>query len=115
MNKREIGSIYEQKAQKYLEGQGYRVVERNYRCKVGEIDLISEHEGYLVFIEVKYRTDGRSGYGLDSVDMRKQRRIVRAASWYLNEKHIAADKACRFDVVSYLGDEITLIQDAFQC
>lgn len=114
MNKHEIGAQYEEKAARYLEAQGYRIVERNYRCKLGEIDLIARDGTYLVFVEVKYRTDAHSGYGFDSVDVRKQRRITRAASWYLYEKQIREGQPCRFDVVSFLGDEVTLLRDAFQ-
>ena len=106
MNKHEIGAQYEEKAARYLEAQGYRIVERNYRCKLGEIDLVARDGTYLVF--------GHSGYGLDSVDARKQRRITRAASWYLYEKHIREGQPCRFDVVSFLGDEAMLLRDAFQ-
>lgn len=114
MNRRKTGSRYETAAADYLEERGYRVLERNYRCRAGEIDLIAMHGEYLVFIEVKYRSDGRAGYGPESVDRRKQLRIIRAASWYLAEKHIGPEQPCRFDVVSFLGDEAALIQDAFQ-
>ncbi len=114
MNKRTTGSRYEQRAAGYLAERGYSILERNYRCRAGEIDLIAMHGGYLVFIEVKYRADSQAGYGAEAVDGRKQRRILRAASWYLYEKHIGAEQPCRFDVISFLGDEISLIQDAFQ-
>ncbi len=114
LNKRNIGSRYEQKAAQYLEEQGYRILERNYRCKLGEIDLIARDGAYLAFVEVKYRLDARAGYGLEAVDVRKQRRIIRAASWYLYEKHIRENQPCRFDVVSFLGEEITLVRDAFE-
>lgn len=114
LNKRNIGSRYEQRAAQYLEEQGYQILERNYRCRLGEIDLVARDGNYLVFVEVKYRMDERAGYGLESVDVKKQRRIVRAASWYLCEKHIREGQPCRFDVVSFFGEELTLIKDAFQ-
>ncbi len=114
MNKHEIGCRYEERAARYLEEQGYQIAERNYRCRLGEIDLIARDGAYLVFVEVKYRADERSGYGLESVDGKKQRRIIRAASWYLYERHIRDGQPCRFDVVSFLGEEITLLRDAFQ-
>lgn len=113
-NKRAAGAEYEQKAAEYLRGLGYRIVAVNYRCRLGEIDLIGVCGAYLVFIEVKYRRDGRSGSGLEAVDYRKQSRILQAARWYLMEKQLPADTPCRFDVVSFLGDEVTLVQDAFQ-
>ena len=114
MNRRAMGSRYEERAADYLEGLGYRILERNYRCRQGEIDLIARQGRYLVFIEVKYRADSHAGYGMESVDARKQRRIVRAAKWYLYEKRIDPEQPCRFDVLAFLGDEATLIQDAFQ-
>lgn len=115
MNKRAIGTEYETVAAKHLERLGYRIVARNYRCRAGEIDLIARHGAYLVFIEVKYRADARNGYGAEAVDCRKQERIVRAARWYLMEKHIPENQPCRFDVVSFLGEEISVIENAFEC
>lgn len=114
MNKRAVGAAYEAKAAKYLEGLGYRILERNYRCRTGEIDLIAMNKGYLVFVEVKYRQDGHAGYGSEAVDWCKQQRIIKAARWYLMEKHLG-DRPCRFDVVSFLGEEIQVIENAFQC
>ena len=114
MNKRAVGSVYEEKAAKYLESLGYQILERNYRCRTGEIDLIARDKGYLVFVEVKFRQDGRAGYGYEAVNWRKQQRIIRAARWYLMEKRMN-EYHCRFDVVSFLGEEVRLIQDAFQC
>lgn len=114
MNKRAVGALYEAKAASYLERQGYRILVRNYRCRFGEIDLVALHQGYLVFVEVKYRQNMQSGDGAEAVDWRKQQRIIRAARWYLMEKHMD-DYPCRFDVVAILGEEIRLIQDAFQC
>lgn len=114
MNKHTIGNRYEQQAAEYLEEQGYRVLEHNYRCKLGEIDLVAQDGTYLVFVEVKYRTDEHAGYGFESVDAKKQRRIARAASWYLYERHVREGQPCRFDVVSFLGEDVTLIKDAFQ-
>lgn len=114
MNKRIIGTLYETKAAEYLERAGYHILERNYRCRMGEIDLIALHQGYLVFVEVKFRKDAYAGYGAEAVDWRKQKRIIAAARWYLMEKH-RGEIPCRFDVLSFLGEEIQLIQDAFWC
>ena len=114
MNKRAVGTEYENRAREYLQERGYRIVSSNYRCKAGEIDLVAVQGGYLVFIEVKYRRDGHSGSGLEAVDHRKKQRILRSARWYMMEKRISPDTSCRFDVISFQGDEVTLIRDAFQ-
>lgn len=113
VNKRTVGTKYEQKAADYLALAGYRLIEKNYRCRVGEIDLIAVQGSYLVFVEVKYRSDTKAGYGYEAVDWRKQKKIRRTALWYLTEKKIPASQPCRFDVVSFNAEEITLIQDAF--
>ncbi len=114
LNKRYIGTKYEQEAAKYLENRGYRILARNYRCRQGEIDLIAAHEGYLVFVEVKFRSDARKGYGSEAVDVRKQRRIIRCAAWYMGREQIPENTPCRFDVLSFLGEQPTLIQNAFE-
>ena len=114
MNKRIVGTAYEHRAAEYLQAQGYRMLASNYRCRAGEIDLIAQQGEYLVFVEVKYRHDLHSGSGLEAVDVRKQRRILRAAQWYLSEKRIPPEQPCRFDVIAFCGGEVTLVQDAFQ-
>ena len=109
---RETGTWYEENAARYLEQQGYRILEKNFRCRQGEIDLIAEESGYLVFIEVKYRRTSRLGTGEEAVNTKKQRRILGAARWYLMEHGM---HLCRFDVAAINGTEITLIRNAFEC
>lgn len=113
MNKRKIGGCYEEMAAVYLQKMGYRVLERNYRCARGEVDLICKDGGYLVFVEVKYRTDSHMGSPLEAVDQRKQSHIRAAAMYYLYSHGMKEDCACRFDVVGILGDRIELVRDAF--
>lgn len=113
MNKRETGGRFEQAAADYLGGQGYLIVERNYRCKQGEVDLICRHGRYLVFAEVKYRSSRIMGSPAEAVDQRKQERIRKVAAYYLYSSHLPEDTPCRFDVVSILGEEMEVIQDAF--
>lgn len=115
LNKRKIGADYEKRAADFLESRGYQVIRSNYRCRAGEIDVIAREGAYLVFVEVKYRRGGAAGSGEEAVDFRKQRRIIRSAQWYLMEQRVPADRPCRFDVVSFFGEEITLLKDAFQC
>lgn len=111
MNKRKTGTAYEKKAAAYLKDRGYRILEKNYRCPLGEIDLIAEENGYLVFVEVKYRRTSGLGTGEEAVNSRKQRRIVSTAKWYLMEHRV--QRRCRFDVVAINGTEIAVIQNAF--
>ena len=81
MNKRQTGSRYEETAAAFLTSKGYRVLERNFRCRQGEIDLICRHGKYLVFAEVKYRSGLSMGSPAEAVDARKQERIRRAMEW----------------------------------
>lgn len=111
-NKRKIGAEYEKKAGAYLEGRGYEILEYNYRCKPGEIDLVARDGEYLVFCEVKYRADERKGHPAEAVDLRKQKVISKCALYYITE-HALQEAACRFDVISIEKDEITLYQNAF--
>lgn len=113
MNKREVGSRYEESAAACLTKMGYQVLERNYRCRQGEIDLICRQGKHLVFAEVKYRADEKKGSPAEAVDMRKQGRIRRTALVYLCSRGYSEETPCRFDVVSILGNRIEVIQDAF--
>ncbi|MCC8044755.1 MAG: YraN family protein [Clostridiales bacterium] len=113
MNKHAVGAQYEVQAASHLNSLGYRILCHNYRCRMGEIDLIASDEKYLVFIEVKYRSDESNGSALEAVDVKKQRRIIRAARWYLMEKHLPEDTPVRFDVVAFDKEEIRVIKDAF--
>ena len=101
----------------YLEGQGLALIERNYRRRAGEIDLIMDDSGSLVFVEVRYRRQNRFGSGAESVDRRKQAKIVACARGYLQTRPEMATRPCRFDVVSISGDDrdssVEWIQDAF--
>ncbi|MGC8907495.1 MAG: YraN family protein [Desulfomonilaceae bacterium] len=102
-------------ASKHLEKLGYRVVERNFMCKVGEIDLIAQHDGTLVFVEVRSRRDKEAVDPIYSVDVRKQKKLVRTAQFYLATR-FSEYPICRFDVVIVtLGKppDIMVLQDAF--
>jgi len=98
---RGLGQDWEDAAARILRRAGYRILERNYRTRVGEIDFIAEEGGILCFIEVKGRT--ALGFGLpeEAVNLEKQRRILRAAEWFLVRRK--GETACRFDVVSIVG------------
>ena len=112
MNRRETGTQYEERAAEYLIAQNYQILERNYRIRSGEIDIIARDGTVLVFIEVKYRKNDESGNPLEVVDIRKQRKIIKVARYYLYQKKYG-DVPCRFDVVGICGSHIEHIKDAF--
>ena len=112
MNKRQIGTEKEKMAGAYLEENGYEIIEYNFRCKQGEIDIVAKDGGYLVFCEVKYRSGTTSGTPFEAVDYKKQRVISRCALFYIS-KHRLYDAACRFDVISVTNEEIRVIKNAF--
>ena len=113
MNKRAVGTEYELKASEYLSKQGYQLVEKNFRCKIGEIDLIAKDEEYLCFIEVKFRSASTKGYPAEAIKYNKIRRITRTAEYYMLIHKIPQNTPCRFDAVVILNQEITLIKNAF--
>ncbi len=113
-NRRTLGTKYEDMAISYLESNGYEIIDRNFSCKMGEIDIIALDSGYLVFVEVKYRSDSRFGSPLEAVDYRKQEKIRRSAMYYISTLHGTSYQKIRFDVVGILGQDITLIRNAFE-
>lgn len=93
------GHDYERAASRWLARQGCRLVTSNYRCRVGEIDLVMTQGDTLVFVEVRVRTNPRFASAAGSVDRRKQQRLSRAAAHYLQRHCQDQEPACRFDVV----------------
>lgn len=114
MNKREVGSIYEENAAKFLRSQGYHILEKNFRCNIGEIDLIGKSDGYLCFIEVKYRSSKDYGFPSEAIDYRKRKKISLTALNYMNYRKLHPDTPCRFDIVMVLKDRYSLIKNAFE-
>ena len=114
MNTRENGSLYEKKAALYLEEKGYSVLSYNYRCKFGEIDLVVKDDNYIVFVEVKHRKDEKMGNPLETVTYRKIKRISMTASYYIMMHKIPDSTPIRFDIIGFLGEEITHIENAFE-
>ena len=111
-NKRATGEKYERAAGFYLEQLGFQILEYNYRCRIGEIDIVAKDGENLVFCEVKYRADRNRGNPLEAVDARKQKKIFRTAMYYLTE-HRLGDVPCRFDVIGIEGTKIQLVKNAF--
>lgn len=109
------GEAAEQLAVDYLSRRGLKLVTRNFRCKVGEIDLVMREKHTLVFVEVRYRQSDDYGSALESITPSKQRKLLAAANLYLQKNQI--DQACRFDVVAINGSankRTTWIKDAIQ-
>ena len=98
MNNKHLGDRGESYAEDYLRRQGYRILTRNYRTKIGEIDLIADDHGTLVFIEVKTRSSVRYGIPAEAVNYKKKQKIIQTAYWYLYEQR-RENVICRFDVL----------------
>ena len=114
MNRRKEGAYYENLVAEYLKTQGYEILEKNYRCRIGEIDLIAKEGETLVFVEVKYRRDDKMGNPKESVNRKKQKKISMTASYYLMRECGRMDIPCRFDVAAVLGEQIEVVKNAFE-
>ena len=117
MDKKELGKKGEELALRFLKKNGYRIIGRNYVCKMGEMDIIAREKDTLAFVEVKTRTSTDFGPPQLAVNSSKQRQLSKVALNFLKEKQLEDVKA-RFDVVAILlgskGEEIELIRDAFE-
>lgn len=98
--KRATGDAAEQAARQLLEGEGLRLLAQNVNYRFGELDLVMREGEWIVFVEVRYRTDDRYGGGLASVDRRKCRRVALAARAWLARHPELANNPCRFDIVA---------------
>ncbi|KTD44867.1 YraN family protein [Legionella quateirensis] len=109
------GRIAEQKALSYLLEQGLKLVCQNYYCRLGEIDLIMREGNYLVFIEVRSRSNIKFGDGIASVTYAKRQKIIKTTSHYLLKHKVQERNPVRFDVISIDGSSghITWLKDAF--
>lgn len=102
----------------FLQQQGYKLLDKNYRCPVGEVDVICEKKGKLVFVEIKTRAQPRFGTPQEGVSLQKQRRMIQLAQWYLTQNRQLRFTAVSFAVLAITwprGGEPTLrlIEDAF--
>lgn len=109
----ERGATAEAVAVEALLRAGYDIVEQNWTCDAGEIDIIARQGDVLVFVEVRSRADGMHGHAAEMVTPAKQRRVTRLAGIYLLLERPAYER-CRFDVVAITGDEVEIIQDAWR-
>lgn len=113
MNTRAIGSVGENVAADYLKKIGYKVIERNFNCRYGEIDIIARHKDYYVFIEVKSRNSLAFGHPVEAVKPYKQNRIVLSAQYWLLNNRLTGVPV-RFDVVEVLDGVPSVVTDAFR-
>ncbi|HLF18053.1 MAG TPA: YraN family protein [Candidatus Omnitrophota bacterium] len=118
MSKRDLGQLGEKLVVSILRQHGYRILETNYRHKIGEIDIVAKEKDVLCFIEVKTRLSDEFGDGLEAVTIHKQRKLARLAQAYLMQYQLM-DHHARFDVISVLGDPdnspaIEIIKNAFE-
>jgi putative endonuclease len=114
-----MGELAETAALSYLTKAGCKLVEKNFTCPFGEIDLIIQDQDVLVFVEVRYRGKEDFGSGAETVSATKRKKIIRTAQRYLQKNKVSYLVACRFDVVSITLDKekqfkINWIKDAFQ-
>ena len=121
--RKQRGDAAERRATQLLIDAGYRIVDLNFRCRVGELDIVARDGDALVFVEVRYRSGDEYGSAVDAIGGRKQHRVVRVARYYLAAIESGANRsgadqppftACRFDVVAITGDELVLVKDAFR-
>lgn len=103
---KEIGRAAEDTACRYLQQQGLKLVERNYHCRQGEIDLIMRDDITTVFVEVRYRASRSYGSAAETVTSRKQGKILASAQHYLQQNKRAANQPCRFDVIALSADAL---------
>ncbi len=111
MDRREKGAQSEEAAARYLTQQGYRILQRNFRWKGGEIDIIAQRNGLLVFVEVRARSYSAFGFAAETINSSKKEKIKRTALLYLQKRRL--DCPARFDVITFDGDKLEHIENAF--
>ena len=111
-DKREKGIKGEETALRFLKKEGYRIITQNYRSRFGEIDIIAEEDGCLVFIEVKSRSNKAFGGPFDSINSTKKRHMIQSAISYMKTNECFGRKI-RFDVVGIESGSVKIIKHAF--
>ncbi len=111
---RAVGTQYEKQAVRLLEKYGLRILDTNYHCRQGEIDIVAMEGERYVFVEVKYRSGLQYGVPEEAVSFAKQRKIIHAARVYLYRHGRGTDVPCRFDVITFYAGRVRWLRDAFE-
>ncbi len=111
-NKRDYGFFNEKFAEKFLQNKGFKIIDKNFYTRYGEIDIIALDKDTLVFVEVRSRSNKSYGSPLESIDTSKVSKIIKTAKLYISSKNIN-HLNIRFDVVSVFNGEIEHIENAF--
>ncbi|SDB10347.1 putative endonuclease [Pseudobutyrivibrio sp. YE44] len=114
MNYRKQGNDFEQLAADYLKNNGMKILKQNFYCKMGEVDIVGKDGDYLVFVEVKYRKNKRTGSAVEAVNYNKKRKISRCADVYMMMNHVSSDTSVRFDVVAIEEGHLSHFKNAFE-
>ena len=111
----QLGFVAERQAKDYLLAQGLKFITSNYRCRLGEIDLVMSEKDYIIFVEVRSRVSAEYGGALASITPAKIRKIIKTATHFLVTKNLYSSHCARFDVISIQGPEskIEWIKSAF--
>ena len=108
-----MGGRQEDLACRFLAQQGLEILDRNYRVKIGEIDIIAKEDDVICFIEVKYRESRKYGGASYAISRQKQEKIRRVAQWYISSHHLGEDVYFRFDAVLIDGEAIQYLRNAW--
>ncbi|SNZ09848.1 putative endonuclease [Persephonella hydrogeniphila] len=112
MKSSDIGKIFEDKAVEFLKEKGYRILDRNFRTRTGEIDIVAKDKDTVVFVEVRYRKNLSFGFPEETVNRKKMKNILSTANRYISMKNFS-DFNIRFDVIAIDEKDIRHIKNAF--
>ena len=111
--RKKLGEIAEQRACDFLQAHGLKLILRNYRCIIGEIDLIMRYGDEIVFVEVRSRTHADYGSAIESINKTKQKKIMGTSIHFLQKQNWLNKTNSRFDVIGIQQNHIEWIKDAF--
>ncbi len=114
MNNRKQGNDFEKLAADFLEKNGMQIIQMNFYCKMGEVDIIAKDGSYLVFVEVKYRKSASKGNAAAAVTFPKMRKISRVADYYMYSHKYGGNTSVRFDVIAIEEGHLTHYKNAFE-